>query len=587
MPDLHALADLGRASVHALWLPLALWTALALAAEAGLRLARSRAALALPVRGAVLAALPLAVAVPVVLRALAPAAALSLAWAPQIQWLPGVVVGGGEVAGSGLAGPPALDVALGAAVLAAGLLSALHLVRLARSLADVAAARRRLAPADALAQRAVDDARQRLGVARPVAAVVAPDGAAPFTLGWRRPLVALPADLDDAACEVAALHEVAHVRRADFAWHVAQRVVTAAFAAHPLAWAVGRGLDLDRERAADAVVLDACPGRRRTYADLLFSYVSLPAPALALGTTGGSSSLKHRIDAMTSPLSPTRSRLLARWGRLGGFLTLALAAGLAATTAATVPDGTPTKQRRASQATPLVPDADASLATTRDTTDVYDVVDEMPELIGGLEGLVERLDYPELQRRAGVEGTTVIQFVVGADGGVEDAKVVRTAGNDGLDRAALQVVETARFQPGREGGRAVRTRFAVPITFRLPNSTTPSDSEVVRSRYPNTYLTQTGLDVSELEDPAMMERFLRSTYGPLIRQYAPDLSNGAQATIRVTLDDEGKADLGTLQVESSSEVFQDLSAFLAVPVHIPARAGEAIEFTVTYVKGDG
>ena len=457
MPDVTTLADLGRASVPALWLPVALWTALALAVEAGLRLARSRAALALPVRGAVLAALPLAVAVPALLRALAPAAVQQVAaWTPGVQWLPGIVVGDAP-ANPVLASPPVLDVALGAAVLLAALLAAVHLARLTWSLAGVAGARRRLAPAGADAQAAVDDARQRLGVARPVSAVVAPAGAAPFTLGWRRPLVALPDNLSDAAREVAALHEVAHVRRADFAWHLAQRVVVAVFAAHPLAWVLGRGLDLDRERAADAAVLDACPGRRRTYADLLFSYASLPAPALAVGAAGGSSFLKHRIDAMTSPLSPARTRRLARWGRMGGLLTLAIAAGLAATVAS------------ASEPS-VVPPAvllDAQVAP-RDTTDeVFDVAEVQPELIGGLEGVQARLEYPELQRRAGVEGMAVLQFVVSREGAVTDLRVARSSGNDGLDQAAIVAVQSARFEPGTQRGEPVRVRFALPISFRL------------------------------------------------------------------------------------------------------------------------
>ena len=457
MPDLHALADLGRASVSALWLPLALWTALAGVVEVALRATRSRAALALPVRGAVLAALPLAVAVPAALGVLAPAAVeRATAWAPEIQWLPGVVVG--DVPGSPApAGPPALDLVLGLAVVAAALVSAAGLARLAVSLAAVARARRALAQADAASRAAVHGARQRLGVRRPVATVAAPAGAAPFTVGWRRPVVALPADLDDAAREVAALHEMAHVRRADFAWHVAQRAVVAAFAAHPLAHVLGRGLDLDRERAADAVVLDACPGRRRTYADLLFSYASLPAPALALGAAGGSSFLKYRIDAMASPLSPTRTRRLARWGRLGAVLTLVTAAGLAATVASADTPG-------------ILPPAgspDAQVAP-RDTTDeVFDVAEVQPRLIGGLEGIQDRLEYPELQHRAGVEGTAILQFVVSQEGTVTDLRVARSTGNDGLDQAAVAAVQSARFEPGRQRGEPVRVRFAVPITFRL------------------------------------------------------------------------------------------------------------------------
>ena len=549
MPDLFWLADLGRASLFALWLPVAAWTAVALVAEGALRLGRPPAALALPVRGTVLAALPLAVVVPAVLGAIAPEAAVAVAAVvPDIVWLPEVAVGG-SAAVAEAAGPPVLDVLFGLAVLGVAVVGAVGIVRLLHALAAVGWARRSARPSGPAGRAAVDAARQRLGVARPVAAAEAPAGAAPFTVGWRRPIVALPPDLDADAREVAAVHEIAHVRRADFAWHVAQRAVAAVFGAHPLVWALGRGLDLDRERAADAVVLDVCPDKRRAYADLLFSYAALPAPALALGAARGSSSLKTRIDAMTRPLSPDHARRLSRLGRLAALAVLALtvvgtaAMSPARPSPALSPDsasGAPTDSltrlidrvdfgpgpdggdrltvRLTSEATHddavgILDIADAGeagtrpalvevrydggavrravrladgtvvlgdfrvsrrsaprgLVTRRDTTDeVYEVADEQPELIGGLEGIQERLEYPELQRRAGVEGRSVLQFVVETDGTVGELQVIRSSGNDGLDRAALAAVREARFRPGRQDGEPVRVRFALPVTFRLP-----------------------------------------------------------------------------------------------------------------------
>ncbi|MEM0963847.1 MAG: hypothetical protein AAGK21_15070, partial [Bacteroidota bacterium] len=93
---LEFLADLGRTSVSSLWLPLAAWTAVALVAEATLRVVRPRAELALPLRGAVLTALPLAVVAPQVLRWIAPDATTAVAAVvpvPTVTWLPEVAVG--------------------------------------------------------------------------------------------------------------------------------------------------------------------------------------------------------------------------------------------------------------------------------------------------------------------------------------------------------------------------------------------------------------------------------------------------------------------------------------------------------------
>ena len=591
MLDLPALADLGRQSVAALWLPVALWTAVALLAEAGLRLTRTRAALALPVRGSLLAALPVAVSVPALLSLL-PAPPVAVArWAPAAQWLPEPPVGDVPTA----AAPPLADVLLGLATLAVIAAGAAGLVRLAVSLVRIAGLRRGLAGAGPEGQAAVDQARRRLGVARPVRAVQAPTGAAPFTLGWRRPVVALPRDLDADAREVAALHEVAHVGRGDYAWHLGQRAVAAAFAAHPLVWALGRGLDLGREQAADAAVLNACPGRRRTYADLLFSYASRPAPALALGGARGSS-LKHRIDAMTSPLSPARALRVTRWSRLSGLAALVLVASLAVATAqspapppppepaSTLPvddidhievrtDGprpeinVHLKPGRDAEAARRVADdafdPDDGPGATRltvhyeggtiersvrtkssaragsapsgaapDTTETFDVAEVQPVLIGGAAAI--QPEYPPLARQAGIQGRVIVQFIVDTDGTVTDARAVRSP-HEMLSQAALAAVRDLRFEPGRQRGEPVRVRFALPVSFQLPSAEAGEQSGAVPSGDRFWY---SGIDVDRLTPSARaaFTNTLRGAEGRLDGYGTPS----GEVTVRYIIGSDGE-----------------------------------------------
>ena len=105
-------------------------------------------------------------------------------------------------------------------------------------------------------------------------------------------------------------------------------------------------------------------------------------------------------------------------------------------------------------------------ATLPPEPEVYEVADVQPELIGGLGALQSAVVYPEFARRAGVEGTVVVQFVVDERGNVVDPVVVRSP-NDLLSEAALTAVRKARFTPGQQRGRPVKVRFAVPVTFRL------------------------------------------------------------------------------------------------------------------------
>jgi len=99
---------------------------------------------------------------------------------------------------------------------------------------------------------------------------------------------------------------------------------------------------------------------------------------------------------------------------------------------------------------------------------VFVVVEHMPKLIGGLKGLEQKIKYPELARKAGIEGKVYVQFVVNKHGNVENAKVVRGIGG-GCDKEALKVVRKAHFKPGMQRGRPVNVRYSLPIVFKLQN----------------------------------------------------------------------------------------------------------------------
>lgn len=98
--------------------------------------------------------------------------------------------------------------------------------------------------------------------------------------------------------------------------------------------------------------------------------------------------------------------------------------------------------------------------------ETFVIVEQMPELIGGLTGLQEKLIYPEIARRAGIQGRVILQFVVDTDGQVVEPVVVRGIGA-GCDEEALRVVRTARFKPGIQRGEPVRVRMSLPVTFDL------------------------------------------------------------------------------------------------------------------------
>jgi protein TonB len=101
--------------------------------------------------------------------------------------------------------------------------------------------------------------------------------------------------------------------------------------------------------------------------------------------------------------------------------------------------------------------------------EIFIVVEQMPEIIGGTERLYELLEYPDLAIKAGIEGLVVVQFVVERDGSVSDVAVMRSA-NDILDRAAVEAVKQLKFTPGLQRDKPVRVRFALPVRFRFRNT---------------------------------------------------------------------------------------------------------------------
>lgn len=100
--------------------------------------------------------------------------------------------------------------------------------------------------------------------------------------------------------------------------------------------------------------------------------------------------------------------------------------------------------------------------------DFFVAVEQMPKLIGGLGDLQRQINYPSIARRAGIEGRVIVQFVVTENGTVEDPRVIRGIGG-GCDEEALRVVRKAKFNPGRQRGKAVRVQYSLPIIYRLQN----------------------------------------------------------------------------------------------------------------------
>ena len=98
---------------------------------------------------------------------------------------------------------------------------------------------------------------------------------------------------------------------------------------------------------------------------------------------------------------------------------------------------------------------------------VYDVVEVMPQFPGGnlamMQWISENIRYPEDAPCS--MGRVVVSFVVGKDGSISDAQVVRSVGKE-HDAEALRVVKAMpKWKPGFQEGKPVPVRYQLPVAF--------------------------------------------------------------------------------------------------------------------------
>lgn len=101
----------------------------------------------------------------------------------------------------------------------------------------------------------------------------------------------------------------------------------------------------------------------------------------------------------------------------------------------------------------------------------FTFVEQMPEFPGGEDALMSYLSrnikYPAYAQENEIEGTVMINFVVGPDGTISQAKVTKGI-KGGCDEEALRVVRSMpKWKPGKQGGQAVPVYFDVPVIFTL------------------------------------------------------------------------------------------------------------------------
>lgn len=102
---------------------------------------------------------------------------------------------------------------------------------------------------------------------------------------------------------------------------------------------------------------------------------------------------------------------------------------------------------------------------------VYTEIEKMPEFKGGREAMYKTINqniyYPPIARRAEVQGTSWVSFIVEKDGTISDVKIQESLSKE-TDEEAMRVVSLlTTWIPGEVNGQPVRVRTALPIKYKL------------------------------------------------------------------------------------------------------------------------
>lgn len=74
--------------------------------------------------------------------------------------------------------------------------------------------------------------------------------------------------------------------------------------------------------------------------------------------------------------------------------------------------------------------------------------------------------YPEIARKAGIEGMVILKIQIDETGKVVDAKVLQSLGA-GCDEAAIAAAMRCKFKPAMQRDKPVKVWMSYPVRFRL------------------------------------------------------------------------------------------------------------------------
>ena len=98
---------------------------------------------------------------------------------------------------------------------------------------------------------------------------------------------------------------------------------------------------------------------------------------------------------------------------------------------------------------------------------VFVAVEHPAEPVGGFRAILEHLKYPELAKKAGIQGRVVVFAKIDRQGNVVKTLIHKTIGFEPCDISAMNAVQATTWKPALQRDEPVPVWVSIPIDFRL------------------------------------------------------------------------------------------------------------------------
>ena len=256
-------------------------------------------------------------------------------------------------------------------------------------------------------------------------------------------------------------HEQAHIRMGHSWDLILLQLVTVLQWFNPFVYLLGRDLKAVHEYEADCAVLNF--GIDAKQYQLLLVTKAVGNRLQTIGNNLSHHSLKKRIKMMYQKKSN-------RWMMLKALFIIPVAC-FALYTFATPKADSPVPQVKKTAVTQQKKTVAAQAKKVTSDDKIYDIVDVNAGFPGGDEAmykwLADNIKYPQDAIGKRLQGRVQLQLVINKDGSFADVQVIRGPAKELCDEAVRVVKEMPKWNPAKIKGEAVRSRFYLPVIFRL------------------------------------------------------------------------------------------------------------------------